>query len=59
MEAGGRPEDHLARIEALVRAGDLGRAREAAARLVDDHPAYDLGPQWQAALGAAGAEARP
>jgi hypothetical protein len=49
-EHGGRPEDHLARIEALVRAGELRRARDAVAVLTAAHPAYDLGRQWQSVL---------
>jgi hypothetical protein len=48
---GGRPEDHLAWIEALVRTGDLGRARAAAEALRQAHPTYDLASRWQALLG--------
>lgn len=51
VEQGGRPEDHLVRIEVLLHAGALVRAREAATRLVAAHPAYDLGAQWQSVLG--------
>jgi hypothetical protein len=47
---GGRPEDHLARIEALVRLGDVRRARDAVAALASAHPTYDLGRQWAAIL---------
>jgi hypothetical protein len=53
-EHGGRLEDHVAHIEALVRAGELTRARDAAGALTAAHPTYDLGEQWQAALGGLG-----
>jgi hypothetical protein len=47
---GARPEDHLLRIEALVRAGDLGGARAAGETLCATHPGYDLARDWQTLL---------
>jgi glycosyltransferase involved in cell wall biosynthesis len=40
---GGRPEDHVLLVEALVRLGDLARARTAALRLRAAFPAFELG----------------
>src|SRR5262249_2775465 len=40
---GGRPEDHLAHIDALLRAGHPTRARGAAEALRAAHPSYALG----------------
>jgi hypothetical protein len=51
-EQGGRVEDLLGRIEALVYAGDLRRARAAAETLCAVHPDYQLGPALLASLGA-------
>jgi hypothetical protein len=54
---GGRAEDYLACIEALVRAGDLGRARETAAALRAAHPGCAVADRLAASLGSVTAPA--
>jgi hypothetical protein len=49
-EHGGRVEDHVVRIEALLRLGDLGAARRAAETLRAAHPAYAAGDAVVAGL---------
>jgi Glycosyl transferases group 1 len=39
---GGRTEDHVAFIESLILADDIGRAREAAEALRAEHPTYEF-----------------
>ncbi len=48
---GTRPEDHVLRVEALLRRGDLGPVREAAAVLRATHPDYELGRTIAEGLG--------
>jgi hypothetical protein len=55
---GGRPEDHLAHIDALLRAGHPSRAREAAEALRAAYPSYDLGALLLESLGGAPGESR-
>ena len=42
VQQGGRPEEHLVRIETLIRLGDMRRARAAAETLEVCHPGYEL-----------------
>lgn len=58
-ELGAPVEDHLLRIELLVRAGDLRGARAAADGLQLHHPDYQLGSAFAAALGEAAADGAP
>jgi len=51
IQHGGRPEDHLVRIETLIRMGDFPSARVAAEFLATSHPGYELGAPLVAALG--------
>jgi hypothetical protein len=51
IQGGGRPEDHLLRIETLIRLGDFPKARVAAEFLATSHPSYELGSPLVAALG--------
>jgi hypothetical protein len=53
-EHGGRVEDHVVRIEALVRLGDLVAARRAAETLRAAHPEYGAGDAMVAGLGLLG-----
>lgn len=53
-EHGGRVEDHVVRIEALVRLGDLVAARRAAELLRASYPAYEAGDAMVAGLGLLG-----
>jgi hypothetical protein len=48
---GSRPEDHVLRVEALIRQGDIGSVREAAAVLRAAHPDYELGRTIAEGLG--------
>jgi hypothetical protein len=50
-EHGGRVEDHVVRIEALVRLGDLIAAQRAAETLRATHPEYQAGEAMVAGLG--------
>ncbi len=51
VDPAARREDHLVRIEALVRSGNLGAARRAAEQLLACHPSYELGREIAAGLG--------
>jgi len=48
---GGRPEDHLRRIESLLHTGDVRAARDAADALAAAHPSYELAAPLRASLG--------
>jgi Glycosyl transferases group 1 len=50
-ERRGDLEDHVARLEALIRTGDVRRARDAAAALRAAHPGYPIGRQLEEGLG--------
>ena len=48
---GSHPEDHVLRVEALIRRGDIGPVRAAAAVLCAAHPDYELGRTIAEGLG--------
>ena len=48
---GSRPEDHVLRVEALLRQGDIGSVRDAAIVLRAAHPDYELGRTIAEGLG--------
>lgn len=56
---GGRVEDHVLNVEALLRGGDIAAAREAAAALAAAHPGYPVAPALAESLGLLVGRSRP